>query len=85
MKHIVLTLTKNSLDYTVDGAPFKAPILPIASSCTQSILYNDEYNRNRVMRELLVWVYEEGSIKAGLALGVLGEPGGLLRALSCFK
>lgn len=84
MKHVILTLTKNFLNYTVDGAQFKAPILPIASSCTQSILYNDEYNRNRVMRELLVWVFEEGSDEAAQALDIETQSG-LIRALSYFK
>lgn len=85
---LILTINKNFLDFTANGKSFTAPLLPIAKSCTQAVLYACEFNRKRVARELLKFVAKTSQTYlddgAALALGV-ETPEKLSKALASLK
>ena len=81
---LILTINKNFLDFTANGKSFTAPLLPIAKSCTQAVLYACEFNRKRVARELLKFVADNLECGTAFALGV-ETPEKLSKALASLK
>jgi hypothetical protein len=61
MIDLILTREKHHLAFTVNGKAFTAllSLLPIAKSCDQHILYYCEFNRKRVARELLKFLFKK--------------------------